>query len=307
MQYWQKKLWFLIRKRQFKLLITRSIKFFSKGNTRDLLALYEQNVVANYLVKKYNRLLGIGQYIGQDFVSVSMKPNSVVWFCWLQGIDNAPELVQRCYQSLVLHNPNKEVILIDDTNMFEYVTFPEFILEKWQSGVISNTHFSDLLRLELLVTHGGIWSDATVYYTDSIPDYITDNDLFVFTSWQHGTGNISKLSNWFICANCDNFLLKKTRDVLYEYWKEHEGVVHYYVFHLIFSLVSQKNLEYWKRVYTISNVPPHVLQFCLFDEYSEDKFEVIKKNTFLHKLSYKFSDELLNKEGTFYESILNLD
>jgi hypothetical protein len=38
-------------------------------------------------------------------------------------------------------------------------------LEKYQKKIIDNTHFSDLLRLELLIKYGGTWIDASVLVT----------------------------------------------------------------------------------------------------------------------------------------------
>lgn len=41
--------------------------------------------------------------------------------------------------------------------------FPKYIEEKWKRGVITHTHMTDLLRLELLIRYGGTWIDATVF------------------------------------------------------------------------------------------------------------------------------------------------
>lgn len=49
-----------------------------------------------------------------------------------------------------------------------------------EKGIITNTHFSDLLRIELLINHGGLWLDATTYLTGTLPNYISENDfLFI--------------------------------------------------------------------------------------------------------------------------------
>ena len=38
-------------------------------------------------------------------------------------------------------------------------------MEKHKNNIIDNTHFSDLLRLELLIKYGGTWIDASVLIT----------------------------------------------------------------------------------------------------------------------------------------------
>ena len=81
--------------------------------------------------------------------------NDTIWFCWLQGIEEAPLLVKRCLESLRKNIPDKKIIVIDGNNLGEYVNMPDYITDKWQRGIIGNAHFSDLLRLELLIEKGG--------------------------------------------------------------------------------------------------------------------------------------------------------
>lgn len=71
-------------------------------------------------------------------------------------MDNAPDLVKKCYQSVVRNNPNKKVIVISEKNISDYVTFSEYIVTKLKQGVITHTHMTDLLRLDLLITYGGL-------------------------------------------------------------------------------------------------------------------------------------------------------
>ena len=52
-----------------------------------------------------------------------MNPDTI-WICWLQGMEHAPELAQRCYESIQRHVPDKKIILLDENNIFEYVTLP---------------------------------------------------------------------------------------------------------------------------------------------------------------------------------------
>ena len=87
-----------------------------------------------------------------------------VWFCWLQGLEQAPPLVKLCYEALRQKLPDREIVVIDAKNVFDYITLPEEIVEKWKRGIIGPAHFSDLIRLELLVRYGGYWIDATVSF-----------------------------------------------------------------------------------------------------------------------------------------------
>ena len=42
-------------------------------------------------------------------------------------------------------------LFMTNENIGDYVTFPEFIFSKWKQGIITHTHMTDLLRLELLI------------------------------------------------------------------------------------------------------------------------------------------------------------
>ena len=86
----------------------------------------------------------------KNYVEREHKNSNKIWICWFQGMDNAPELVKKCYQSVIKNNPDKDVTVITSENMSEYVQFPDFILDKWKKGIITHTHMTDLLRLSLI-------------------------------------------------------------------------------------------------------------------------------------------------------------
>ena len=80
-----------------------------------------------------------------------------IWQCWFQGEENMPNSIKLCLQSIKEFNPDREIILITEKNMNEYIKLPDFIIEKYKKGIISRTHFSDILRLYLLKEYGGVW------------------------------------------------------------------------------------------------------------------------------------------------------
>jgi mannosyltransferase OCH1-like enzyme len=84
----------------------------------------------------------------------------VVWFLWLQGLDNAPYVVRKCYESWVARNPSWRIISLDAATAQEFasVDYSSANLSK-----LSYQHRADLLRLDLLAHHGGVWVDATCF------------------------------------------------------------------------------------------------------------------------------------------------
>ena len=129
----------------------------------EILRLATQLKAKQKLEKKYRYVLKEFDERYDD--SLLHESSNKVWVCWFQGMENAPELVQKCYKSIIKNLKNREVILITSENMSKYVQFPDFIIEKWKSGAITYTHLTDLLRLEILIKYGGLWLDATVLCT----------------------------------------------------------------------------------------------------------------------------------------------
>lgn len=214
---------------------------------------------------------------------------SDIWWCWFQGLDAAPPLVRACYNSLEILN--KKVHVITAENFHNYVDIPDFLIDKWKKGIISNTHFSDILRLELLTKRGGVWIDATVLVTgNNIMKYIEQPNLFVFKHIMRGeASNYLFASNWLLGATHSSQILNDTKSMLYSYWKNENKMINYFLFHLFFTISCYINSDEWEKIPTFSNVPPHILQMELFTEYSEDRWKQLCDMTDIHKLTYKKS------------------
>ena len=255
-------------------------------------------------LRKRNRKF-IAQFQQKTADAPKVRSNKV-WVCWLQGIEQAPPLVQRCYRSLQENLPDREVILLTEDNYREYVTFPEHIEKKLASGVITRTHFSDLLRLELLINHGGTWIDATVFCSGKqIPGYMLDSDLFLFQNLKPGAdGHATVISSWFMTACTNHPILLLTRALLYRYWEKRNAMVDYFLIHDFFQLAIETYPEEWNRVIPFSNSTPHILLLRLFEAYDPAIWDAAVSQTPFHKLSYKFSEEDWKKENTFYTHLM---
>ena len=231
----------------------------------------------------------------------------IFWWCWLQGLENAPPIAKMCLKSLRRNYSDYTINVVTLNNMANYVSFPEHIIEKFTAGKISPTHFSDLLRLELLINHGGIWLDSCVLCTGRETDYLQE-PLFIFQSTWRNAMHLG--SNWFIVSEKGNPILKTTRDLLYKYWQDHDALGNggfYFVFHWMFRLAAEKYPYEWLKIPLVSNIPPHVLQIEFFKPYAPDRFEQIKRMSHFHKLSWKYNPARLTPEktaGTNYDYLM---
>lgn len=293
--------------RRAHVLVFAILQTISQGFSKkslEIVRLAINNRVLKKLRKQYKSF--ISQYV-QSNTEVVLKENSKkVWVCWLQGIDNAPQLVQSCYRSLKKHLPDREIVLLTEDNYRNYVQFPDFVQGKIDNGTITRTHMSDLLRLELLITYGGTWVDATVLCTNSnIPAYMLDSELFMFQNLKPGLdGDSTRISSWFMTACTNHPILCLTRALLYEYWREHTNMVDYFLIHDFCELAIETYPGEWAKVVPFSNATPHILLLRLFEKYDENMWNAIKHMTPFHKLTYKFDESQSSMEDTYYAKLL---
>ena len=250
----------------------------SKKNSK-----YIKNKAIEMKIKYYeNFLTDIPNYLHTHIYS-----NNIYW-CWLQGINNAPDLYKAAFNSIKNKCTNHNIIIINKTNLFDYVKFPDYILEKYQKKIIDNTHFSDLLRLELLIKYGGTWIDASVLVT-KYNEIFFKKDLFFFRT------------NWFITSEKENPVLKTTRDLLYEYWRKENYLCHYFIFHLLFNFAYNKYISDYLQMPNFSNIPVHYMQKQLTYRFNITLFTNILNEASIHKLTNKFS----KSKDSFYFYIIN--
>ena len=57
-----------------------------------------------------------------------------VWFCWLQGLEQAPPLVKLCYEALRQKLPDREIVVIDAKNVFDISHFRKRLLKSGREG-----------------------------------------------------------------------------------------------------------------------------------------------------------------------------
>lgn len=273
--------------------------FTTNKQVKELIA---QDRAYHYLKRRYAR------YIKEYDVPKTDIPH-IIWICWLQGRDQAPELVQQCINSVEKYAKGFEIRLLTEESMWEYVSLPENIIRKYKRGQIPFTQFSDLLRVCLLAQHGGIWMDATVLLTDSIPDFVFENHLFMFrTSWLQPSKHYG--SSWFLAASQGHPLMLNMQELLIQYWTHESTLIDYYLVHDLFALVINENpqcKELLNAIPYIQNVDVHTMMFRMFEPYTDKLWNQITGRSSIHKLTYKFKPEQLAKaNGSIYEYILKL-
>lgn len=266
-------------------------------------------IVEPILIKRYTQLMKkkIEEYRKK---CLNHQRKRIIWFCWLQGIDNAPRIVKACYRSLEQNITDREIKVIDIDNWKEYVELPNYIINKWEKGLIPAALFSDLLRLELLIKYGGTWIDSTVLCTGFKDSYIKlqdylDADLFLFQYTKQGSIPVS-ISNWFITACSNNVLLIVLREMLYAYWKDYECTLDYYIFHLFFSELSKVYPEEILAMPYGQSMNSLVIMHHLGEKFNQEKWDRLTQKVSFHKLAFRVSKEVKEDKENYFNKIISL-
>lgn len=251
------------------------------------------------LQKKYSSF--IEEYVCTEMES---KSNKTVWICWMQGRETAPALVNACISSVEKNLIDFEVIILTEKNICDYIKLPEHILKKYHDGIITKTHFSDIVRVAILCEHGGLWLDSTVFCTeDSFANEIINMPLFVYKVMNLDQNDEEAImaSSWLIASKSNNSILLLTRDLLYKYWEDNNYLKNFFLLHLCFALAARKYADEWNSIPMFNNRSPHTLMFELGNQFDKDRWDKIKKMSSFHKLTrHKEFDD----KNSFYNFIV---
>ena len=138
-------------------LIQSLILILNKANifttVKNSLIVKKNKIVLDWLTNEYQDL--IRQY---NSVPLGATKNSnKVWVFWWQGEHEMPELVKVCLESIKENLYDSSIVVLTKDNIDEFLSIPDYILDKFNKGIISPAHFSDIVRTGLLKKYGGLW------------------------------------------------------------------------------------------------------------------------------------------------------
>lgn len=232
-----------------------------------------------------------------------------IWICWWQGLDQAPDIVKKCIDSIKNHAGNHKVVLITDKNYASFITFPEWINEKYEKGIISKTHLSDLLRITLLAQYGGVWLDSTFFCTGSLePCFSIPVWTIKRPDYRHVSVSCGEFANYSLgCTSESRMVFAIIRDYLLEYWRHYNYMIDYLFLDYLIVLARKQNAyvdgAFAKVVPNNKNCDE--LLKVLSKSYDLKKWETIKQETNLFKLTWKTDfPQQRGKKSTYYGKLL---
>ena len=266
------------------------------------------DLTAKVVTKYFQRYLKAAENIPET-VPIKDDKNDKIWTLWLQGEDKAPALVKACYRSVRKHCKQKLIVLDADT-VFDYISLPKEIVEKYKAGKIGHAHFADICRVELLYRHGGYWLDSTGFVTAPIPDWIEEQDFFVYLTGDNyniGGSPYSFMQNCFIRARKGAYLLAAWRAMILSYWMQENHIFDYFMHQLLFKTLVMGNKtakKYFDKMPHVAQDPTHALWWGYQDKPFDKKvFDEVTSGAFFQKTTYRGSDNPI--PGSFADEMIN--
>jgi len=141
-----------------------------------------------------------------------------IWFLWFQGLDSAPYVVKRCYESWLSKNEGWEVVPLSYENISAWL---DFDVNSGRFLHISRNHLANIVRLALLSQYGGVWADATCLCVRSLDSWLSDCLPSGFFAFEHPARD-RMVENWFLAASPGNVLVSRWNEEQIRYWGDHD-------------------------------------------------------------------------------------
>ena len=228
-----------------------------------------------------------------------------VWTCWWQGEKAAPDIVKACWQSQWENIPeDAEHIIITKDNYAEYITIPDYIMDRFQNGENMIAHLADFIRACLLYRYGGVWLDSTVLLLDVLPDECWSLPLYTWRFDNTHFASKTIWTTWFLGAQKGSLLWQFVMEAFLYYFTAYDKVKYYLTIDYFIAICSnlfEEVLEQFRQI-PYNNEKAVRLAEHLHEPFSEESFREYCKDTFLQKLSWHGEGY---KEGSMYSNILH--
>ena len=267
-------------------------RFYRYGRGMDELKDEVYNYLYYFLKEQIKEYQSIKEVASDDAIYKK------IWVCWWNGPETMPELVKLCFDNLKRNAPDDyTVTLINKFNYSNYVDIPDYIIETLNTGGLSITNLSDILREALLYYQGGQWIDASVWVTPDFTRFIDYSKDF----WSINLGTVKKKymlgqvvsgckwSGFYLYGKKGNLVCKFAFEAMCRYFKNHTCTIDYFIQNFIIRIAYDHVPVIQEMIDSIeiSNTDLYSLYLVLNEKYDAKEWERMTKNTGAFKLTQK--------------------
>ncbi len=255
-------------------------------------AKFIQKVKLNFLRNQYQDLIAKYAKEGPNSLYTTTDGKPKIWVMWWQGYDQMPATVRSCFQSIQEHNKTGlDVVLITKDNYKKYTTVPQYIIDKVNNGIITFTHFSDIIRMTLLADHGGLWMDSTMFLTRDVTKEIVSRPFFSLKTEESPLYVSACKWTGFLMGGCNTKLFRFMKDLFFRHWQVYNSFIDYYFIDYGIRLLydSDENVRLMIDRGSMNAIHLYWLQNHLGDVYDESEAQRLSESTVFNKLTWKVS------------------
>lgn len=244
-----------------------------------------------------------------------------IYSLWLQGEENAPDIVRKCLAKLRVVAGDHDVVVLDES-MLDYCDVEIIFKSLYGDGIITKTHYSDIIRLWLLKNYGGLWVDSTVLLRN-LPEAVFTNDFYSIhrkrneklngeyfnaSTIRASKGYEAFWTAYLLASKPGGAVVSFVYDVLLEYWSKNKKMIDYFLIDYAL-LMGYKNIPVVRAEIEQNTVNNNgsvtALLPMLSSTYSEETMNKLESSSIIKafKLSYKnFLDP--KESNSFYHVLL---
>ena len=243
-----------------------------------------------------------GAQTSRNLSAKGSAKTETIWQFWDNPAgQKTPDIVTACMKSAEKHRGDFRLKVLNLETIGKYSDLPGFVHDRLKDGRMRFAHFSDLLRLNLLKNHGGVWMDPTCLMFAEIPKYITEQEFFVFLTDRMTHFPYSFMQNFFIRAQKGAFLADIWYRMCIEYWKNESTEIEYFQHQLMFKALVENN----ETARALFEKMPHVsedemMQFIgdrhftkLLEQFDPAEWDRIQKESFIQKTTYRINKTIV--------------
>ncbi len=132
----------------------------------------------------------------------------VIYSAWLQGAAQAPAVVQSCFQRWARLNPEYQLRVLEASDAAT-------LLAPYNFPPVPPQALSDILRVKLLLEHGGLWVDAALFPIVPLDSWLPGGaGFFAFAR----PGPDRPISSWFLASVPGHVIMQKLWAEILRFW-----------------------------------------------------------------------------------------
>lgn len=189
-----------------------------------------------------------------------------IWALWLQGWDEAPEIVRACRTTWETLNPGWSFHPLTRASLSALLG-PGALRCVGDARELPPEALSDVVRIALLERYGGVWADSTTYCLQPLDQWLpgaATSGFFAFAK----PGPDRMISSWFLAAAPGNALVARWAAGTRAYWEGRAERDHYFWFHHLFAACYQDDAAFR----AVWDATPEILarDACVYEPYLEN-------------------------------------